>query len=235
MFCHQEAPVAVYVEDGPVWACNLDAERRGEPETHGTQSPRGDECARFDHLEMERRPHLVLPHSGGNDRPFRNAGAEDLHYALGAQRSPAFLAVVEFLVFVLQLGDPLRPLVLFFPYPHLEQAVCEGREGLARVRHYGDVDAQVLPNLRRVYVYVDYSSVLAEFFHPANSPVVEAHAHGYQKVGLLRGHVCLPLPVHPDHPQREGVYFRDSPLTHKGGRDRSGHHLGEPDQFGARV
>ncbi|CQR22255.1 Uncharacterised protein [Yersinia enterocolitica] len=70
---HHKRAVTRDTDNHIIWAGHLCTNSSGYAKAHGAQTTRGDEILRAGKVHMLRRPHLVLPHVGGDYRLWRFA------------------------------------------------------------------------------------------------------------------------------------------------------------------
>ncbi len=88
------------------------------------------------------------------------------------------------------------------------------------VAHDGDVHGHVLGDLGRVDVDVDEGGVGSEGLQLAGDPVVEAHAHRDDQVGLADRVVGVRRAVHAQHAHGQVVVLGEAALAGERGGDR---------------
>lgn len=207
---HEEAAVAVDVDDLAVWAGDFGAECGGVAEAHGAEACGGDEGAGVDVGVVLASPHLVLADACGDDGFAVGEFAEGLDDELWGDAVG---------VFFVGEGVGAAPGVDLVE-PGLEgfagsvfglDDLVEAGEGVADVAEDGEVDGFVFVEFGGVDVDVDDGAVFAEFGDFAGDAVVEADADGEEEVGFVDGVVGVDGAVHAEPFEGEGVVLGKAP------------------------
>ena len=78
---HEDAGLAGDVDDQGVWLRHLYPGRRGKPVSHSAQAAAGHPAVGFLEAEVLCRPHLVLPHLGGDESVLAGLEAKRMQSA----------------------------------------------------------------------------------------------------------------------------------------------------------
>jgi hypothetical protein len=116
--------------------------------------------------------------------------------------------------------------------PRIDRAaLLEEREHIGEDRFYvpdnRDIDPFVLADLRRVYIDVHEFCVGRKGIDLPGYPVIEPCPDREHEVALGDCEVRVLGPVHPEHPEVEGMVAGDTAQPHQGGRDRDLADLGD--------
>ena len=213
---HQDAAVAVDVDNERPGAGHLGSHRCRQPEAHRAQPARREPGPRPAKLEKLGRPHLVLTHAHGHDCVA--VGREPGEFGDRVLRQDAReFGVVGERILPLPLSDPGAP--LGERGSRLLHDLIESVQRVLDVGHDRHVNDLVLVDLGGVDVDVNDESMLGELAHLPRDPVVEADADGDQQVGLIHGVVGIDAAVHPEHVEAEWIIGRKCSQTHERHRD----------------
>src|SRR3989304_1868208 len=69
------------------------------------------------------------------------------------------------------------------------------------------IHMDILPDVRRVYIYMDKFGPGSEFRHLAGNPVIEPCTNSYNQVRLMNCHIGRICPMHAEHAKK----YRMSP------------------------
>ena len=214
---HEDAAVAVDVDDERVGVGHLGSHRGWEAEAHRPQAARRDPRPRPAELVELGGPHLVLADPDGDDRVALGRQPRQLRDRLLGEDA-GVVGVESERVFPLPFRDPVVPGAEIGG--RCLDDLVELPEGLLDVGHDRDVDDLVLVDFGRIDVDVDDESMLGEGRHFPGDPVVEADAEGEEEIGLVDGVVGVDAAVHAEHVERERVVGRIGPEPHEGHRHR---------------
>ena len=203
---HAEAAVAGD-EHRALSGRDLRADRGTEPEAHGTESAACQERARIPKRIPLRRPHLVLPDVGHDDRVLRHRRADriqDLIMRQAGACEPLGQCVVGFLrsadFLRAQRRDPLDPCRM----PPLPDMLYQSADRVPQFAADGQLRVNVFIELRAVNVDMHDTEMLGEAFLSAGRAVAEACAQRDHEVGFVLRRGCRIMPVHPLHPEKAG-------------------------------
>ena len=83
-------------------------------------------------------------------------------------------------------------------------------EGFSRIAYKSRVDCHILVDLRAVDFDVNLARALRVSAEVAGNAIVEAHADGDEKVGLLNSVIDPGFSVHAHHPEIHGIGSREA-------------------------
>src|SRR4029077_6943015 len=104
---HADARIAVDVDDQPVGAGDLRADRGRQPEPQCAYAAGREPRPRAAEIAVLRRPHLVLADAGGDDRGAVRVAVEFFEYVVGLDERTR--AVIVHGVDALELSQVRRP------------------------------------------------------------------------------------------------------------------------------
>ena len=223
---HLEAAVARDRPHRLVGTREMHANGGGHGEAHRAEAAGREVGVEPPVREQLGHPHLVLPHVGHDAAP---AAARVVQ---GPQDRLRRDVALELLV----LGAARR--VDLLPPRRAGaggQGAGEGREDGAGVAHQRHFHRHVLADLRGIELDVDDLRVPGEARRVAGHPVVEAHAHGDQQVGMLDRAVDVHLAVHARHAEMQRMILGEGADAEQRGNDGDAGVLGEDAQVFARV
>lgn len=240
---HQEAAVAVDVDDQVIGSSDFGAEGRRQAEPHGAQATTGDPGAGLIEVEELGGPHLVLADTCGDDGAMEQASVPQQfpqpadgilgQYGILSVRNTQRIAGSPLVdlpppLGVTPPGDQVRIRLLL-------QHGVEVRQRTFDVPVDRDMSVLILVNFALVDVDVHNLAMLGEFRKFPRDAIVEPHPEGQQQVGIVDGVVGIDGTVHAQHMQAEVMVGGEITQPMKRQSDRNAGQFGKLPQFGGGI
>ena len=226
---HEETAVAVDVDNEAVRAGDFYAEGGGKAEAHGAETEGTDVGAGFAEFKELRRPHLVLPHTGGDDGVAFGDVVEGFDGLLLRDVLALFVAEGVLRFPLIAGGEPFAE-VGFLKFSLFGDG-AEARKGVFDVRVNRQRDALVLVVFGNINVDVDDFRVGCEFIDLAGDAVIKAGTGANEEVAIANRPVAGDGAVHPKPIQGERVFRIKGAQSHESGGHRNTGELGKFTEF----
>ena len=167
--------------------------------------------------EVLGRPHLVLPHIGGDDGSNTEIAEGDQHllginltFRIGNGEGITLLPAVD-------LGQPGAS---GGGDVALAAALDQLGHALAEIPEHRHLSPAGLADLRRIDLEVHNPGTGGKGVELARDTVIKTGANGDQQIALRDREVGISGAMHPEHPHRQGIVLVKGSLAHQGGGHR---------------
>src|SRR3989337_293847 len=89
--------------------------------------------------------------------------------------------------------------LLFFKNPEF---LIQFNKDISDISNNRYIHMDILPDVRRVYIYMDKFSPGSEFSHLTGNTVVEPRANSNNQIRLMNCHICGICPMHAAHTKK---------------------------------
>ncbi len=226
---HEETAVAVDVDNEAVRAGDFYAEGGGKAKAHSAETEGTDVGAGFAEFKELRGPHLVLPHTGGDDGVALGDVVERFDGLLLRDVLALFVAEGVLRFPLVAGGEPFAE-VGFLEF-RLFGDGAEARKGVFDVRVNRECDALVLVVFGNINVDVDDFGVGCEFIDLTGDAVIKAGTGANEEVAIANRPVAGDGAVHPEPIKGERVFRIKGAQSHEGGGHRNTGELGKFTEF----
>ena len=220
---HTEAPVSCDVYAGFIGISNLCAYAGSKSIAHRAKSSRCKDRPWIFEFVVLGSPHLVLTYICRNDG-FAARQLVKLLNDIGTGQFVFFIGKRELSLVIGYLFEPLGVL-------HLIKPIIEHLENRFKITDNRDICPDILVDLSRIYIDLQYLSLGGKGLGVSYYPVGEPRSKRDQKVALADTIVRCLGAVHADHARVELVLRVKSALAHKGIADRRINLLGKLLEF----